>query len=84
MTKKQYDNETKWQWNNDISNDNGVMTKKQNDIEFSNDNEISNGNETKWQWNKMTMKQHDNERMASPIIMNSDEKEIMTSSMTTQ
>ena len=40
MTTNQNDNEPKWQWNYDISNDKGIMPKKQND------NDNGNGNET--------------------------------------
>ena len=40
MTTKQNDNKTKWQWNNDISNEIGFMTKKQSDNDNGNDNEI--------------------------------------------
>ena len=39
MTTIQNDNEPKWPWNYDISNDKEIMTKKQNDNDNGNDNE---------------------------------------------
>ena len=52
MPMKRNDNETKWQWRNDISNNNEIRT-----IPMA---IKQNGNETKWQWNEMAMKQSDN------------------------
>ena len=39
MTMKQNDNEPNWQWNNDISNGNDIMTKRQDDNDNGHDNE---------------------------------------------